>query len=366
MNAPPQAEIALERPALAAPRPRTLADAYTAGADNFLLLRFAAAAAVIFGHAYAMSGIPGAADFVARLNLGPDIYTGSLAVDVFFVISGFLVTGSWLQRPNLDTFVRSRALRVLPAYLVCLIVSAFVIGALYTELPLREYLSAPQTRDYVEVNAQFGTDLIWNLPGVFVHNPQNGVVNGSIWTLPAEVRMYLWVAMLGMLGVLRRRWLAGVVFAALLVYGLRHPDVMLWVPQADFMRLAAFFLAGAFCYVYREWIPLSDWLLLALIGACALTWHRAAFAWTFGALVAYGTLWFAYRPNLHFFNRFGDYSYGLYLWGFPVEQMVAHAFAGPTRPILIFALSFPLTLAFAVASWHWVEKPALRLKRSAR
>jgi len=364
MNAPPQPAVALDAPVLA--RPRTLGEAYAAGADNFLLLRFAAAAAVIFGHAYAMSGIPGAADFVARLNLGPGIYSGSLAVDVFFVISGFLVTGSWLQRGSLDTFARSRALRVLPAYLACLIVTAFVLGAIYTELPLRTYWTDQGTLGYVTTNAQLGTDLKFTLPGVFVHNPRPNDVNGSIWTLPAEVRMYAWVALLGFVGVLRRRWLANVAFAALLAYGLIDPEHLLLVPQAEFVRLAAFFLAGAFCYVNRDWIPLSDWLLLALAAIALLLRHSDYFLWAFGALLAYGTLWFAYRPRLGFFNRFGDYSYGLYLWGFPVEQMVAHAFGAPTRPVLIFALSFPLTLAFAVASWHWVEKPALRFKRIAR
>lgn len=363
VTAPPAAPTEL-LPAAHGWRWRTLAQAYDSGLDNFLLLRFAAAAAVIFGHAYAMSGIAGAADFVARMNLGEGIYTGSLAVDVFFVVSGFLVTASYLHRANLEVFLKSRALRVLPAYAACMLLSAAVLGAVYTELPLRDYFSNPATSAYVITNLRFGVDLVWTLPGVFTHNPHPDVINGSIWTLPAEVRMYLWVGVLGMLGVLRKRWLANLVFLALLVVGILRPDQLPLVPQPDFVRLAAFFLFGAFCYVNRDWMPVSDWLLLAVAALMVILRHSHLFPWALGAFVAYGTLWFAYRPNFRFFNRFGDYSYGLYLWGFPVEQAVAHAFETPTRPVLIFVIALPLTLLCAVLSWHLIEKPALRLKRN--
>ncbi|MGH8122438.1 MAG: acyltransferase family protein, partial [Rudaea sp.] len=290
--------------------------------------------------------------------------TGSLAVDIFFVVSGFLVSASYLHRANLETFLKSRALRVLPAYAACMVLSAFVLGAIYTELSLRDYLTSPATSDYVVTNLQFGTELAWTLPGVFTHNPHPDVVNGSIWTLPAEVRMYLWVAVLGMLGVLRRRWLANSAFAALLITGILGADAAPLVSHADYARLAGFFVAGTFCYINRDWIPVSDWLLFAFVVLALALHHSHAFPWAFAAVVSYATLWFAYRPNFHFFNRFGDYSYGLYLWGFPVEQMVAHWFGQPTRPLLIFVISLPLTLLCAMMSWHLVEKPALRFKRN--
>jgi peptidoglycan/LPS O-acetylase OafA/YrhL len=349
-----------------APPPRrrrlTLAQAYARGVDNFLLLRFLAAVAVIFGHSYGISGIPGAADFIARARWGNGMYTGSLAVDVFFVVSGFLVTGSYLHRANLEVFIKSRALRILPAYAACVVLSAFVLGAIYTELPLSDYLTQAATRDYVTTNLQFGTELIWTLPGVFAHNPFPDVVNGSLWTLTAEVRMYLWVAILGLVGVLQKRWLANAAFAVLMLAGMLSNDPLPLVPIHEFDRLAAFFLAGAFCYVNRDWIPLSDWLLLALVVLAMALHHSHLFPWALAGVVAYGALWFAYRPNLRFFNRFGDYSYGLYLWGFPIEQAVAHWFGAPTRPVLLFVACLPLTLLCAMASWHFLEKPALRLK----
>jgi len=307
-----------------------------------------------------MSGIPGVMDFVRRANIGDDVYTGSLAVDVFFVISGFLVTSSYLHRDDLGLFLKSRALRVLPAYAACLVLIAFGLGAIYTELPMWDYLTAPETRDYVITNMQLG-DLRWTLPGVFTHNPHPNAVNGCLWTLPAELRMYAWVAILGSLGLLRRRWIANVTLGALCIIGIYNPGIM---PQAAFLHLAGFFLFGAFCYVNRRWVPISDWLLLALVALTAISLHGPMGLWALSGTLAYGSLWFAYRPNFHFFNRFGNYSYGLYLWGFPIEQAVAHWFGVPTEPMLIFALSLPLALLCAILSWHLVEKPALNLKRS--
>ena len=340
---------------------RTLGQALASGDDNFFLLRFIAATMVIFGHSYVLSGIPGAGDFVAR-RLGPNIYTGTVAVDLFFVISGFLVTGSYVKRNNLEVFLRSRLLRILPAYAACLVLSAFVIGAVVTELPLGAYLGDPATRDYVYVNLQFGVNLRWSLPGVFGRNPYPNVVNGSIWTLPAEVRMYAWVAILGFFGVLRRRWLANIVLTVLLVIGLAWPERLPLVPLADFVPFAGFFAAGAFCFLNRDRIPLRTDLLLGLVVLAAFARRSAHFLPLLSVVLVYGCFWFAYRPRLGFFTRFGDCSYGLYLWGFPMQQIVISRFGLSTRPIVLFALSLPLALLCAIASWHLVEQPLLGLK----
>jgi len=338
---------------------RTLDEAYGT-TDNFQLLRFLAAMFVIFGHSYAFTGTPNQGDFIARANWGNGIYTGSIAVDVFFAVSGFLVTGSYLQRANLKVFLKARALRILPAYVACLILSAYVLGALFTELPLRDYWPSQETFRYVYVNAQFGMTLIWSLPGVFVHNYLPNTINGSIWTLPAEVRMYACVAILGVLGVLRRRWVVNVVFAALLLFGALAPEKLTSNP--DFLRLAAFFLAGGFCFVNRKHIPLSSLIASVLVVLAILTHQTRAFPIVLGITLTYLCLWFAYVPNFHFFNRCGDYSYGLYLWGFPMQQAASALIGVPLPPWINFTVSFIVALGLAMLSWHFIEKPALRFK----
>ncbi len=341
----------------------SLADCLRRRRDNFLLLRLAAAVLVVFGHSYAAAHIPGVRDFIAAKAWGPGVYTGSVAVEIFFVVSGFLVTGSYVNRHDLRFFVRARFLRIVPAYLVCVVGCAYVIGPMVTRLPLGEYLQHGDTIGYVLKNMTF-TQLDWYLPGVFESNPNPRVVNGSLWTLPAEVRMYALVALFGLLGLLQRRRLFNVVIGATFVWAAWFPEtaMSLWAVDAYF-RLAGLFALGAVFYVNREHIPVNGYLSAALIAFAWLLHGTSHFMAIYGLALGYGSLWFAYAPRLDAFNRFGDYSYGVYLWGFPVEQLVAMALGRPT-PMQVFAWAMPLTLLVAIGSWHLIEKPALALKNT--
>ncbi len=329
------------------------------GGDNFLLLRFIAAAMVIYGHAPAITGGSGPADFFVWLNTGE--YSGSIAVDLFFIVSGFLIAGSFLRRRHVADFAWARLIRIMPAYAACLLGCAFVLGPLFTILPLGDYVSSHAPYAYAWTNLQLKTDMVWTLPGVFSGNPKIPTINGAIWTLPAEIRMYAWVGMLGLFGILARRWLFNVVVAGLFVFGLFHPDDIPLVPIHDYVQLAALFATGAFCYVNRAWIPIHGGLLLAACGAAALCRSTPIYPGLFAGCEVLFVFWFAYGPRWHWFNRFGDYSYGIYLWGFPSQQMVAALF--PNLPFLLNALcGFVVALLLAIASWHLIEKPALRMK----
>lgn len=342
---------------------RTLADGLAQGSDNFLLLRFLAAAAVIYGHAPAIAG-SGPADLFLLLNWGR--YSGQIAVDLFFVISGFLVTASWLRRGHLADFLRARALRIVPAYAVCVLVCAFVIGPLFTTLPLREYFSHAQTWGYVWSNLHFGPRLAWLLPGVFADHPV-AVVNGSIWTLPVEALMYVCVALFGVAGLLARRAMLPAVLALLFVCAaVAWPALAANPIVPEYLRMAALFALGGLCYVGRAHLPNHGAVVLAL---AALAWAlRAtpAYAYLFALAEVTFVFWFAYsfggvHSRLHRFNRCGDYSYGLYLWGYPAQQCLV-AFAGPQSALPNAAGGFALALLLAAASWHLVEQPALRWK----
>jgi peptidoglycan/LPS O-acetylase OafA/YrhL len=350
-------------PVAAAASPRrwiTLAEGLDQRQDNFLLLRFLAAALVIYGHGYAMTvHAPDAVDIFVRLGWGS--YSGAIGVDLFFVVSGFLVSGSFLRRRGLGIFIWARALRLLPAFAVCLLLSAFVLGAIYTQLPLHDYLLHPDTRGYVLANLRLGRGSHWDLPGVFLDNPRRSTVNGSIWTLPIEVRMYAWIAFVGGIGLLARRGWASAAIVALLAVGWFTPGhvPLLTIPGSP--RLAAMFAIGALCYLHRERIPVHGALPCVLAAACWLlagTWaYPIAFALAETAFV----FWFAYRLRWYSFNRFGDYSYGMYLWGFPIQQVVAQHFPH-AAPWQNSALALPAATFLGVLSWRFVEKPALVLK----
>ncbi len=338
---------------------RTLSDGLAQGGDNFLLLRFIAAAMVIYGHAPAMTGGSGPVDLFVWLNWGE--YSGSIAVDLFFVISGFLITGSFLRRQHLADFAWARFIRIMPAYAACLVACAFVLGAVFTIHPLADYFSSRGPYLYVWKNLHLTTDMEWNLPGVFSGNPNRTTINGAIWTLPAEIRMYAWVGLLGLMGVVSRRWLFNIVVIGLFVFGLLRPGDIPLVPISDYVKLAALFAAGAFCYVNRSWIPVHGGLLLVACCAAFLGRSTLAYPYLFGGCEILFVFWFAYNLDWHGFNRFGDYSYGIYLWGYPSQQIVAALF--PNLSFLMNALcGFIIALLLAIASWHLIEKPALRLK----
>lgn len=330
--------------------------------DNFLLLRLLAAALVIVGHSYAI--VPGTDqnDIIAMAGWGPGIYSGSIAVDVFFVISGFLVAGSYVHRQNLGFFIRARILRIVPACLVCVLALAWIIGPLISTLPLRDYLAQPEPFDYVWRNLTF-VFMAWNLPGVFAANPYPDVVNGSLWTLPAEVRMYVLVALFGWLGLLQRRWLFNAVVGTVIALALLFPQVTRTMFIVDgYPMLAACFVLGAIAYVNRRFIPVHGALNVLLIVIAYALHESALFLPAFALALSYSTLWIAYAHPIAVINRLADYSYGLYLWGFPVQQMVMHL-GWSSTPLQNFLWSLPITLLFAIASWHLIEKPVLRFKQ---
>jgi peptidoglycan/LPS O-acetylase OafA/YrhL len=345
------------------PIPRTLEQCLERKQDNFLLLRFIAALMVIYEHSYWICGEALAKqDLIVRLGIGADISSGSLAVDMFFTISGFLVTGSYLKRDNLIDFCKSRLLRIVPAYAVCVTLCAFVIGLIYTSLPLGEYLRHPDTRGYVLHNMSF-TNLAWTLPGVFSGGQHSHSVNVALWTLPAEARMYVYIALLGVLGILRRSWLANGVLLVFVVLGTLAPErVPMILDPSTHLRFAAMFAFGTFCYINRALIPVSGVLVLALAAACFVLHGSPVFRPLFGITVGYFCFWFAYATPWYGFNRLGDYSYGMYLWGYPVQQMIVQPIDAP-QPLSVFFLSAPMALLIALLSWYLVEKPALRLKK---
>ncbi|OOG62771.1 hypothetical protein B0E46_11095 [Rhodanobacter sp. B04] len=328
--------------------------------DNFLLLRLLAAALVIYRHGGAVTGGSGFRDLLPWLGWGID--SGKLAVDMFFVVSGFMITGSYLRRKHLFDFLWARILRIFPAYLFCLVVSSFVLGAVYTNMPTSAYLKDPVVLNYVIQNIKLQTHMAWQLPGVFVDNPKLDTINGSIWTLPAEARMYLWAAALGLFGALSRRWLGSLVIAALLLLGIFLPNSAILMLPDIYLHIAAMFALGALCYLHRCIIPIG-WPCVAVLGVTAyLLRDTAVYPYAFGITLAQFCFSFAYCTPWHGYNRFGDYSYGLYIWGFPMQQVIAHHF--PTLPPLANSLmAFPLALSLGILSWHAIEKPALKLKR---
>lgn len=240
-----------------------------------------------------------------------------------------------------------------------------LLAGLSSGLPWGAFLTDAQTLDYAW-RVALGWEMVYRLPGAFGANPFPHEVNGSLWTLPIELRLYLCVLLAGVAGLLRRRLpLLAVVIALVVLFAL-HPDLFVLAPNTEVVReLALLFALGALAWVWRDAIPVS----LPGVVACVLivAWNPAGVGRgpLFAVLLAYVVLVVAYHPLLRWrsFDLRGDYSYGLYVYSFPLQQTLMERLPF-LDPLPLFALSFPLALAVAIASWHLLERPALSLKAS--
>jgi len=327
--------------------------------NNFQLIRLFAAAFVVLFHSYALTS---QWTHEPLWKLAPELNFGALGVKIFFVISGFLVTQSWLARRAVAPFIASRVLRIYPALVAATLLTALLAGASST-LAWREYIAHPQTLDYIW-RVALGWDMVYRLPGAFPTNPFPHDVNGSLWTLPIELRLYIGVLAAGVAGLLARRAALLAALCALTALFAARPD---WFPLAPNDRvvreLALLFALGSLAYVWRDALPVS--LAGATAAVALVAWNPGGWprGLLFAPLLAYGVLVLAYHRRLQWpaFNRLGDYSYGLYVYSFPLQQTLMQRWPG-LEPAGLFALSLPLALAAAAASWHALEQPALALK----
>lgn len=348
---------------------RTIGD-YTQGRDNnFNLLRAIAATMVIFGHSFSLLAPP--------LWIGPLHMIGGrwdpsdLGVNIFFVASGFLIAQSFLQRRSLLVYLEARVLRIFPALWLALVFTVLVIGPLATTLPLSAYFTDWDTYRYFFQNAPL-ISLDFRLPGLFDHNLGSDAVNGSLWTLPVELRLYMLIALLGVVGVLAKPKLFNFLFLLSLIFIFKWPLPFTLVEPESLrtIRLAAYFLLGTFFYINRAYIPLHP-LGVVVLAAIVYALYTAGLVplslGVFGIATAYAVLWFAFDPRVRIdsYNRVGDYSYGLYIYSFPVQQTIIF-FDSTVGNAKLFIWSFGLSLLLAAISWHFLEKPALRRKGKFR
>jgi peptidoglycan/LPS O-acetylase OafA/YrhL len=326
--------------------------------DNFLLLRIVAAAMVIYGHAPHIAPAVSGTDVFVRMGWG--IYSGDIAVDAFFLISGFLVTGSYIRQRSLYRFAKARFLRVYPAFVLNVVGLALVYGLLFTSLSAGNYLRQADVWHYITINLRMSSTMAWTLPGVLEEGLKTTTVNGSQWTLPSEVRMYVMLGALGAVGLFASVRTATITLAGILVAG-----ALWWThfhSHGDWLRLGSYFLLGSLVYTHRASIRISPALVAGLVLLAVLTRHVPIYPAMFALALAGMVFGLAYlTPPWHWLDRFGDPSYGIYLWGWPCQQAVAK-FLPRADWGLHVVLALVMAVALGYASWGLVEKRMLRFK----
>jgi len=326
--------------------------------NNFDALRLVAAASVVFSHAFLIAAGNQEAEPLMLLT-GRQSVLGLAGVFVFFAISGYLVAQSWDQTGSPLRFLAKRSLRIFPGLFVATIVCAFVIAPIVTTLPRASWLSRPEPWLYVLHNTLFDQS-VHQLPGVgFVDNPVGREIDGPLWSLRYEFMMYLMVLALGLA---RQLTLRNSLLLLALGIGCIEWDTQKWL--GGWGWLVGFFAAGMALYQLRG-SRIFDWRVALLAAAgLAISIPLRQFIAFFPLFGCYLALWLALNPRLPVLpaTRFGDLSYGIYIYGWPIEEMVAWACGGRALWWQIFLVSLPLSAAAAFLSWHLVEAPALRLK----
>lgn len=326
--------------------------------NNFDALRLLAALAVLYSHQYPIT----ATAAPSWMNVA---MIGGVAVMTFFVISGYLVTISWHLQPRLWSFIGKRALRIWPALIVVVLLAIVVLGPSFTTLPLADYFRHGATWDYLR---NILLQIRFTLPGVFTTNPLASPVNGSLWTIPIEVSCYAILAACGFLGLLRWRGIWLVACVGYLAWFLTNKTLDLTGTMDHYYEFPAYFVFGSLIATFNAQFLRHRWRYALLASVIAAATYLAGFKYSAlliflpAVLISIGT---SSWPVLSQAGRFGDVSYGVYLYAFPIQQSVYALWPGLgfSASLLIVTV---LTLIAGWLSWRLVEAPALRLKRYLR
>jgi peptidoglycan/LPS O-acetylase OafA/YrhL len=324
--------------------------------NNFDFLRIAAAIAVIISHIAPVHG--------GFANLGD---LGTASVFVFFAISGFLVMASWEHDPNTFRFLARRVLRIFPGLIVVVVIATLLIGPSVTTLSLNEYFGAPGFRSYLRTITL--CPVASALPGVFDANPLRSAVNASLWTLPFEMTMYLTLGFVGTFGFLKTRvaasvtWIAALLLVTFTWFRGEHFSVC-GVDHYWVLHFGTCFAFGALIWIWKDRITFFWWALIPVIVIATLLHVKLAERTFLIVALPYAVLSFATKPLpfLRSFGRFGDFSYGTYIYGFLMQQTIMRVWPS-VGVAAFFVLSLVLPIAAGAVSWFLIEKPALSLKR---
>lgn len=326
---------------------------------GFDYMRLLLACGVIVQHSFNVSYGLGPATEMFHTWLRPIF---AVILPMFFALSGFLVAGSLFRCRSLVSFMSLRIIRLIPALACEVLLSAILIGPLISAVPISAYFDDQEL--YVYFFNIIGY-IHYELPGVFLDNPWPRIVNTQLWTIPYELKCYVALAALAITRIVWHRafllaMAIGVQFLLMAYVVTMHPQLATLVSG----RILVFcFVWGIIFYIYRERVVLSPALfagsgiltlvLLSVPGGDYLIAIPATY------VTAYLGLQTPRKPKFLFS---GDYSYGMYLYGFPIQQLVASVSPLTHHWLVNILISVPLAFLIANISWRLVESPALRLK----
>lgn len=336
----------------------SLADVEPSHDNNFHLIRMLAASGVLLSHGF----------LVTRGDISYEplwdtlgVTLGHVGVLIFFSISGFFIARSYDRSRDLWQFVWARCLRLFPALAVVLLLTIVIGGLWISTADAEQYWSVTPT--YFWRNLTMMRPVL-ELPGVFENLPVERRINGSLWTLFYEVICYFGVAFAGLTGLLwqRRNGTLVATGVALTFVAIQVLSPPLHTVILNLAVLGLPFVVGVLFYLLRDFISLNLLAASVLLGVTAPLAHTVWFEPAFAVAIAYAVFCLGYVKCafLAWYNRVGDFSYGIYIYAFPVQQIGVKL--GYSEPWSNIAFALPVTFGCALLSWYFVEAPMLKFK----
>jgi peptidoglycan/LPS O-acetylase OafA/YrhL len=349
--------------------------------NNLDLTRFLLAVSVMFTHAFTIYENGKSEPLKPFFN--GHFTIGIFAVNFFFIISGFLVLQSWKYSKGVIDFLIKRILRIYPAFIVVCILSAFVfcpVGIGNNTDPFLHWKAYVSLIQYYKFFYSVFFLSSPELPATFTSSPYTQDINTSLWTIWYEFVCYLILVSMGVLKVFKVRFLLLVLFFLSIIFYIldftsNYQEIMNHRVSIiseyaierihNLGRFMMFFLGGACFYFYRAYIPKSRWLLLLSLMVLILNFQLLKQIEI--AQVIFGSyllFYFAFSKKItaYKFAKHGDFSYGIYLYGWPVQQLVMIYFGDKLSLTGTLVCSLLIVIPLAVLSWHLIEKQFLKLK----
>ncbi len=332
--------------------------------NNLHFIRFIAAIGVVLSHAFALGEGTEINEWAAVIT-DNSFTMGGISVTVFFLFAGYLIAKSTERVKKGVPYFKQRLIRILPP-LIFVTLCVMILGVFFTSLSAAEYFASGNTYKYL-LNGVFV--LVHELPGVFSQNVYNATVNGALWTLPVEMLCYVACFIVYKITLFNKKRFGILLPIALLGFiGAWFAGEMFFAPLSAMVRPCAMFLLGMAFWVYRDNIVLDGKIaLIALAGlilSIVFKVSNIGLCVFFPYIVFY--LSFCKKQCNDFLGNLGCYAYGIYLWGFPIQQAVVQLFGGQMNPYLNFAISAPISILLGILTYFVAEENSVLRKIRAK
>lgn len=330
--------------------------------NNLNLIRLIAACSVIFSHSYELMGVQEKSLFnYSKLNIS----IGGLAVQVFFIISGFLIFLSYKRSNSIKQYLKNRILRIFPGLffssllviVVTMLVSSLKIGT-------ESIFNIKFIKNFLLLAFALPT----HEPDLFNNLPFSDALNGSLWTIKYEFAAYIGILILGIIKMDTKRWISLFTSFSIIIYILNISGIIV-VPGFihPILPLIMSFLVGMSIYIYQDkiktnlfwFILITAVLVISFIFNFGILFHIvfALFGWYVVMYIGY-----VFPFVMQSFIAKGDFSYGMYIYAFPIQQYLILLLGDTIHPVNLFIIATLITAPFAYLSWNLVEKKALSFK----